>query len=291
MELRQLQIFCAAAQTLNFTKAGLKLGYAQSNVTGQIKQLEDELQVKLFDRLGRGIQLTTDGKNFLQNAEKIVLLCNRAKEEFSPHVYRGTINIGAAETLCVYRLPKILTTYRKLYPLVEISVQTESSEKIFELLRSNVIDVACVLTDNITAPDLIVRTLHEESMVMVVHPLHNLAQQKQIKPLNLSNQNFILTSSGCGYRPLLLSMLKKQEIKAGSIMELSSVGAIKECTICGLGIAFLPKIAIQDELERGKLIEIDWRGPSFDVKTQLIYHHEKWITPAVRGFLELCNCL
>ena len=64
MELRQLKIFCAAAQTLNFTKAALKLGYAQSNITNQIKQLEEELNIKLFDRLGRGIQLTTDGETF-----------------------------------------------------------------------------------------------------------------------------------------------------------------------------------------------------------------------------------
>lgn len=289
MELRQLQIFCAAAQTLNFTKAGLKLGYAQSNVTGQIRQLEDDLQIKLFDRLGRGIQLTTEGKNFLQNAEKILQLCDRAKEEFSPQIYRGTINIGAAETLCVYRLPQLLTTYHKLYPLVEIRVHTESCEKLSELIKVNDIDVALVLTDEITSPDLVVQTLHEESMTMVVSPLHNLADKKKIKPRDFFAENFILTSPGCGYRPLILTMLKKYNVKTGSIMELSSVGAIKECTICGLGISILPRISVKDELERRKLVELDWTGPAFTVKTQLIYHHEKWITPALRAFLELCN--
>lgn len=290
MELRQLQIFYAAAQTLNFTKAGAKLGYAQSNITGQIRQLEEELQIKLFERLGRGIQLTTEGKSFLENAEKILKLCERAKEEFSPQVYRGTIHIGAAETLCVYRLPQILTTYRKLYPLVEISVHTESYEKLSELIKTNDIDVALVLTDKIASPELVVHTLHEEFMTVVTSPLHNLAQKKKVKPNDFSGECFILTSPGCGYRPLILSMLKKNDIKPSSIMELSSVGAIKECTICGLGIAFLPKIAVKDELDRGKLIELNWAGPSFDVKTQLIYHHEKWITPALRGFLELCHC-
>lgn len=289
MELRQLQMFYAAAQTLNFTKAGLKIGYAQSNITAQIKQLEDELHIKLFERLGRGIQLTTEGKQFLQNTEKILQLCERAKEEFSPDVYRGTINIGAAETLCVYRLPQLLTNYHKRYPLVEIRVHTESCEKLSELIRVNDIDVALVLTDEITSPDLLVQTLHEESMAMVVSPLHHLANKKKIKPLDFSNEKFILTSPGCGYRPLLLAMLKKYHVQTGSIMELSSVGAIKECTICGLGISILPQIAIKDELARGKLVKLDWAGPSFAVKTQLIYHHEKWLTPALRAFLELCN--
>jgi DNA-binding transcriptional LysR family regulator len=74
-------------------------------------------------------------------------------------------------------------------------------------------------------------------------------------------------------------------------MELSSVGAIKECAICGLGIAILPKIVVKDELAREKLIELDWAGPHFDVKTQLIYHHEKWLTPAMGAFLELCGSM
>lgn len=291
MELRQLLIFCTAAQTLNFTKAGLKLGYAQSNITGQIHQLEEELQIKLFERLGRGIQLTKEGKNFLQNAEKILQLCERAKEQLSPEVYRGTIRIGAAETLCVYRLPKILTEYRKQYPLVEIQVQTESCETLFKLLKENEIDVALVLTDKINSPEMVVQTLHEESMTMVASPSHNLAHNKKIKPHEISGECLILTSPGCGYRPLILSAFKKWDVKPGSIMELSSVGAIKECTICGLGISILPKITVKEQLEGGKLIELDWTGPPLDVRTQLIYHHEKWLTPAMRAFLELCGAM
>ena len=291
VELRQLQIFCAAAQTLNFTKAGLKLGYAQSNITGQIRQLEEELQVKLFERLGRGIQLTNEGKIFLQNATNILALCQKAKEELSPQVFRGTINIGAAETLCVYLLPQILTEYRKRYPLVEIRVETESCENLYELIKGNHIDIAMVLTDRIKPHDMTVQTLHDECMTLVASPLHKLVKKKIINPSDFSDECLILTSPGCGYRPLILSVFKKHEVKPGSMMELSSVGAIKECTICGLGVAILPKISVKDELERGKLIELDWAGPKFDVKTQLIYHHEKWLTPALKAFQELCSSM
>jgi len=289
MELRQLQIFCAAAQTLNFTKAGLKLGYAQSNITGQIHQLEDELQVKLFERMGRGIQLTNDGKSFLANAKIILELCERAKGEFLPQVVRGILNIGAAETVCVYRLPQILTEYRKLYPLVEIRVQTESCEHFFELIKASSIDIALVLTDTIKSPEMAVQILHDEKMTVVASPLHALAQKEKIRPHDFADECLIITLPGCGYRPLILSMLKENNVKPGALMELSSIGAIRQCTICGLGAAILPKIAVKDDIERGKLIELDWDGPAFDIKTQLIYHREKWLTPAMRAFIELAS--
>lgn len=289
MELRQLQIFCAAAQTLNFTKAGVKLGYAQSNITGQIHQLEEELQVKLFERIGRGIQLTNDGKSFLVNATQILALCERAKCEFLPQVVRGVLNIGAAETVCIYRLPQILTEYRKLYPLVDIRVQTESCEHFFELIKTSNIDIALVLTDSVKNPEMMVQTLYQEQMSVVVSPSHPLAMQKKITPHAFSGECLIVTLPGCGYRPLILTMLKEYGVKPEALMELSSIGAIRQCTICGLGAAILPKVAVQDDIERGKLIELQWDGPAFPVKTQLIYHREKWLTPAMRAFIELAT--
>lgn len=288
MELRQLQIFSAAAKTLNFTRTGTQLGYAQSNITGQIRQLEEELQVKLFERLGRGIQLTSEGKKFLENVNQILLLCEKAKGEFSPDVFRGILTIGAAETLCVYRLPQILTQYRKRYPLVEIRVQTDSCDNFIEAIKANHIDMALVLTDKIKAPELTVQTLHDETLTMVASPLHPLAGKKNIKPHDLNGQCLILTLPGCGYRPLILSMLKKQQVQPGTIMELSSVGAIKQCTICGLGVTILPKVSVRDDLVSGKLIELNWAGPNVKVKTQLICHQEKWITPPLEAFLKLC---
>ncbi|HWR45153.1 LysR family transcriptional regulator [Sporomusa sp.] len=288
MELRQLQIFSTAAKTLNFTKTGTKLGYAQSNITGQIRQLEETLQVKLFERLGRGIQLTNEGKKFLENVNQILLLCEKAKGEFAPDVFRGILSIGAAETLCVYRLPQILTQYHKLYPLVELRVQTDSCDNFVESIKANNIDIAMVLTNKIKTPELTVQTLHNETLTMVASPLHPLAQKQKIKPYDLIEECLILTLPGCGYRPLILAMLNKQNVKPKSIMELSSVGAIKQCTSCGLGVTILPKISVSDDLASGKLVELNWTGPKFEVKTQLIYHQEKWITPPMKAFLNLC---
>jgi DNA-binding transcriptional LysR family regulator len=291
MELRQLQIFCSAAETLNFTKSGLKLGYAQSNITGQIRQLEEELQVKLFERLGRGIQLTNEGRRFLTYTRTILELCERAKAEVSPQIFHGIINIGTAETICIYRLPQILIEYRKLYPQVEVRVHTDACDNLFTLIKANEVDIALVLTDSIKSPEMTAEILRDEPMAVVVSPLHPLAAKKAITLEDFAGECLILTLPGCGYRPLILALLRQQNIIPASLMELSSVGAIKQCTVCGLGVAFLPEIAVSDELERGKLIKLDLKAAKIDVKAQLIYHREKWLTPAMRAFLDLCGTM
>lgn len=291
MELRQLKIFCTAARALNFTRAAAQLGYAQSNITSQIRHLEEELQVKLFERFGRGLQLTNEGKRFLVNAEAILVQCERAKEEFSPDTVRGRLNIGAAETVCVHRLPRILSEYRHKYPQVEIRVQTESCVQLVKLVRKNAVDVALTLTQEVGQPDMAVKTLYNEAMVVVVAPGHPLAGRKDVSPADMAKECLIITTQGCGYRPVIFDGLNSMAVKPGAVMELTSVGAIKECTVCGLGLAVLPRIAVREELRQGRLIELNWQGPEFVVKTQLIYHRDKWLSPAVQAFLVLCDRL
>lgn len=291
MELRQLETFCVAAETLNFTKTAAKLGYVQSNITSQIRLLETELNVKLFDRLGRRLELTNEGKTFLKKAENILQLCQQAKNELAPHSFRGILNIGAAEFLCIYRLPQILLEYRKQYPLVEIRVQTESCNPLLGLVRSNSIDIAMALTNEIAQPDIAGKALLNEKMVVVVSPSHPLALKTIITPKDLAGECLIISPEGCGYRPIILEVLDKYNVKLGATMELSSVGARKECAICGLGITILPEIAAREELKQGKLVELKWNGPSFDVKTQVMWHREKWLSPIITAFLELCRSM
>ena len=291
MELRQLRTFCISAQTLNFTKAALLLGYVQSNITSQIRQLEEELNVKLFERFGRRLELTNEGKSFLKNAQKIVQLCQRAKEELAPESFRGILNIGAAETLCLYRLPKLLGEYRKQYPHVEIRVQTEDCNELLGLIRNNTIDVAMALTDKIDQTDMDSKILFDEQMIVVASPLHALSQKKIIEPKDLSGQCLIISPEGCGYRPMILAMLQQYSIKPSALMEISSAGARKECAISGLGITILPQIIAKNELRQGTLRQLDWHGPSFDVKTHIIWHKEKWLSPTIKVFLELCNSM
>lgn len=289
MEIRQLLIFCTAAELLNFTKTGQHLGYTQSNITGQINLLERELKVQLFERIGRNVQLTNEGSAFYQNARHILDLCEQAKSDFSPDNINGVLKVGVAETIGVYHLPSILKEYRDLYPKVEIRVRTDTCESFLELLKSNTIDIALVLTDRVTSPEMVVYPLCTEPMAAVISPSHPLAKKKGLEPKDLANDCLITTLPGCGYRPLVLSMFERQGCSPGSLLELSNVTSIKNCAISELGIAILPAIAVQDDLDRGTLVRLNLKEELPTIKIHLVYHQKKWLTPSMRVFLELCD--
>lgn len=288
MEIRQLKMFCTAAKNLSFTKTAAELDYAQSNITAQIRLLEEELTVKLFERLGRNIQLTHDGHKFLKYAHKILQLSSEAKDQLiqSPTI-QGKISIGAAESLCIYRLPALLQEYRRLYPNVEIHLEVTSCQQFPDLLRTNDIDVAFTLTQPIALPDMTTHVLIDEPMVFVANPTYKLTKKKSLRPADLNGECLILTEKTCGYRPSIMKMLEDFNVKTGPLLEFSSLGAIKKCVLIGLGISIMPLIVVNEHVKTGKLITFDWKGPNLGMQTQLIVHRDKWISPALRAFIDL----
>lgn len=290
MEVRQLRIFIAAAQRLSFTKAAEDLGYVQSNVTAQIRQLEEELDLKLFDRLGRQIRLTADGRKFETHAQRLLQQLQEIADDMKPgREIRGEVSIGAAESLCVYRLPPLLREYRHRYPRVELHLEVNSCQNFAGMLRDGSIDVAFSLTQLIRLQDMDTTVLVKEPMIVVAHPSHPLAAKSFLVPKDLAGEAFILTEKSCGYRPLVMNMLQEANVETGPMLEFSSIGAIKECAAIGLGVSIMPRIAVEQELEQGRLVELPWRGPHLGIKTQMMVHRDKWISPALKVFLELAK--
>src|SRR5690349_21719254 len=142
MELRQLITFRVLARTLNFTRTASELGYVQSSVTAQIQALEAELGVPLFDRLGKRVSLTDGGRQLLEYAERILALADEARAAVSADATpRGTLSIGAPETLCTYRLPAILHAFRDRYPQVQILFRANPVATLRQCVSTGVIDV------------------------------------------------------------------------------------------------------------------------------------------------------
>lgn len=290
MEIRQLIIFRDAARTLNFTKTAANLNYAQSNITGQIKSLEQVLNTKLFERIGKGLVLTADGKRFLSQAEAILDMCEQAKSGLSgDYSRRGQIKIGVAETVAMHKLPRLLSVYRERFPLIDVRIITESTDNFYTLLRNNMIDMAIGLTTEVNEPDMNSRILYKERLTLVAHPKHRLVSRKIIKARDFDGETLMLPSGGCGYRTLILEVLKEHDVNFKDVMELSSVGAIKEFAASGLGIAFLPCTAVTQAIEIDKLGEISWPAEPLAANAQLIYHKSKWLSPTMQGFLGLFN--
>lgn len=288
MELRQLKTFITIAKLLSFTKAAAELGYAQSSVTSQIQTLEEEFGTVLFERLGRQIKLTKDGEYLLSYAAKIVKLSAEAKDLLSSSpVPKGALTIGTAESLCIHRLPEVFKTFRANYPYVELNLNFDALSNYRELLRKNMIDIAFFLDVPCREKDLTTHVLFEEPMSVIAAPNHPFTKKSEITPYDLNGEALILTAEGCTYRKIFESILTQTGAKPSSVMGVNNNEVIKKFVGDGWGIGFLPQIVVQQELIRHQLIELPWAGPSFGIHAQLIYHKDKWLSPALQAFINL----
>lgn len=290
MDIKQLRTFTTIAQLQSFTLAAQNLGYAQSTITTQIQLLEKEFGIKLFERLGHHISLTLEGKKLLPFAEQILKLSEDAKNAMThSDLPKGKLMIGAVESLCIMRLPKILKEYRTRYPDVEIILKFGSRSDFLHGLRENAIDIAFFLEKEIREEGYITELSFPEPMVLLSSPEHPFAQKKGIFPEDLTDETLILTEIGCGYRALFENILSQYAIKPRSIIETGNVQAIKQLTMSGLGITLLPLVAVEEECSQRRLIQLNWKEPSFEILTQVLYHKDKWISAPLKAFIELIH--
>lgn len=288
MEVRQLQIFRILAEELNFTRTAERVHTVQSNVTAQIKALEEELGVPLFDRLGRRVTLTDAGHRFQPFAEQALaamekgLLAVKAGSEPS-----GPLRISAPESIVTYRLPPLLRKFRRRYPHVELVFRPHVDSSFGSELETGKLDLVIDMRDRVANPAFESSPLRTERIFLLAHESHPLAAQRTVKPADLAGQTFLLTEHGCGYRANLDRLLALQNIRPGNVTEFASVEAIKQCVAAGMGLALLPAITVARELRQHHFKALHWAGPSLDIQTHILWHKDKWISPAMAAFCQL----
>jgi len=288
MEFRQLKSFITVVKFSSFTKAADHIGYAQSTITNQIQSLEEEFNTLLFDRLGKQIKLTRDGEILYTYAVKILNLADETKDRISSsQIPKGPLIIGTAESLCTHHLSKIFTILRSCYPDIEIDIRFDACSDYRASLRKNFVDIIYFLDVPCNEPDLVSHVLTDEPMTLIAPPNHPLAKKDQITPYDLHGQSLVLTQNGCSYRRILESMLAQAGAKPSSTLGITSNEVIKKLVSDGWGIGFLPYIAVKEELANHQFVALPWAGSPFNIKVQLIYHKEKWISPAMKAFTDI----
>ena len=287
MEIRQLQTFREVAHTLNFTRAATSLNYAQSSISAQIQGLEEEFAVTLFDRLGKRIVLTDAGQRLLHYADKILALAAEAQITVPGHNEpTGLLTIGAPETLCTYRLPAVINAFRRRFPRVDIIFRPSSNGEAWDvLLNDGLADAALILAESYRAPTLTVEPLLPEPIVVVACAEHPLARCTEVLFQDFRTETLLLTESGCRYRVAFERPLRAAGVTPTNVVEFHSVEAIKQCALTGMGIAVLPEIVVTKELEEGSLCALPVQGLTFNLVTQLAWHKDKWLSPALDAFL------
>ncbi len=288
MEIRQLEIFGILAHELSFTRAAIKAHCVQSNVTVQIRAMENELGVPLFERLGKQIKLTANGQRLLPYAERILhLLEEAAITTIGEAVPSGTLYIGSPESVLTYRLPPVLQHFRMTYPNVDLNFRSSGKKEIIPQLEQGELDLGLVIDDAFEHSRLHVEVLCKEPLSLLARPDHSLFRQSKIRAKDLAGQSFLLTDVGCAYRSKLENALAQAHVVPKNILEFTSVETIKQCAALGMGIACLPAIVADSEIATGSLAPLSWAGPDLSMLTLVIWHKDKWFSPAIEAFVTL----
>lgn len=288
MELRQLLTFQTIVETGSFTRAAERLGYVQSNVTAHIQALEGELDVVLFDRLGRQVRLTQAGRRLLDYARRILRLADEACDAVSDAL-AGEVLISAPETLCAHRLPALLRLARMELPQVRVIFRPLPATTLRQQVWAGEIDVAFTLEPPRPTPGLHVESLAREEILLVAPPNHMLVAASAVGPPDLLGEPLLLTEAGCAYRVSFEQALEAAGVTPRERLEFSSVEAIKQCVIAGMGLAVLPAVTVARELAQGELTALNWAGPPLTMTTQLIWHAKRWCGPTLSAFLALAR--
>src|SRR5690625_4701167 len=287
MELRQLITFRTVASTLNFTRAAEALNYVPSNVTMQIKALEDELGVRLFDRLGKQVVLTAAGKSFLFHIQSVLDKLEEARSiAHDNENMSSTLTISANEVLCAYRLPVVFKRFRSRHPGVRLIFRSVPNQELKQTLFDGAADVVFMLDETILSTGLTVEPLLEETFRLFVAPDHPLAKLTVLQLEDFHGEVFLVNEKGCTYRTMFDRSFEKKGIDDIKYSVLQNAEAIKQCAMTRIGIAFHPEITVKAEVERGELVALPWQMPDLHVYTHMAWHKDKWLSPIILSFIE-----
>lgn len=264
MELRQLVTFRMVAGTLSFSRTAQALNYVQSSVTAQIQGLEEELGVRLFDRLGKRVALTDAGARLLPYAEKMLSLSEEARcVVVGGDAPTGTLTITAPESICTYCLPEVLSQFRKRFPQVKLLFRPSSFLDIRRSVSEGEMDLGFLIEERQYSTALTIEVLAPTSLYLLVSPDHHLAGCAALSSRDLEGEQFLLTEAGCAYRNVLERNLNAAGVHVSTHLEFVGVETIKQCAIASMGIAFLPAMTVTRELESGSLVALNWEDQTF----------------------------
>lgn len=291
MENKNVATFVKIVEFNNFTKAADSLGYSQAAVTAQIKSLEKELGVPLFDRVGKRIFLTQAGKTFLPYAIDLLKAEEAAKNSVGvSEELEGELVICSASSYASEVLPQILLRYMHLHPKVRITVKvSDYLEDNMHKLAQGELDFLLCMDERNAFPDFASFAEKPEPVIFVTHPSNPLLKKKR-KPLqDVVTSNFIVSDREIGYSRLLEKQLRKKGIELSPIMEMGSTNAIINVLLGGYGTSFLPEYTVRKHIKDGTLARIDVKDIDVDMYSFFLCSRDRWINPVMQAFIDIVN--
>ena len=286
MELRNLITFIHVAELGSFTKAAEQLGYSQSTVSFQIKQLEEELGCLLFERINHTITLTERGHELVSYAHGVRALMDEFKENLTKEELLGSIHIVTPDSICDDMINSHYIDFHEKYPSISIRFTTGDSALMLDMLDHNEADFIITLDSRLYNKDYIIAKEQPLSMHFVANAASKFAGKKKLSVKDIIDEPFILTEHGQGYRRVLDRELAKMSLEITPVLEIGRTDIITATIAQNNMVSFLPDFITKDLVDSGVLCYLDVCDIHIDIWKQLIYHKNKWMSKSLKTFID-----
>ncbi|MBR7185650.1 MAG: LysR family transcriptional regulator [Clostridia bacterium] len=287
MELRNLISFIYVAELGSFTKAAEQLGYSQSTISFQIKQLEEELGCLLFERINHTITLTERGHELVSYAHQIRALTDEFKENLAEEKEcGGHIHIVTPDSVCEEMIYNHYIDFHNRYPLISIKFTTADTSVMFDMLDHNEADVIITLDNHAYHKDYVIAKEEQLSMHFVANAKSKFANAANLSIQDIIAEPFILTEGGQGYRRVLDKELAKKSLAITPVLEIGRTDIITLMVTQSSMISFLPDFVTAPLIQSGELCYLDVCDLHVDIWKQLIYHKNKWLSKSLKAFIQ-----
>ncbi len=287
MDFRSLATFVQVAEMGSFTRAAEKLGYSQPTVSFQIKQLEKELGVQLFERIGHTVILTEGGRNALSYAQSICHLGEEmAQGAGELREAKGNIRVAMSDSLCTPLIAKGFGEFQRCYPKVSMTVITAGTNELYRMVDHNEVDLVCTLDTHIYDTSYVIVDEEKVNTHFVCASGHPLVQMDVVQIQDLLDQPFLLTEKGMSYRRLMDECLARDSLEISPILEMESADLICKLVAKGVGFSFLPDFVTEGAVQDGTVARLDVAGFEVELWAQLVYHRDKWLSLPMKAVIE-----
>ncbi|MCL4810952.1 MAG: LysR family transcriptional regulator [Vicinamibacteraceae bacterium] len=288
MDLRQLEIIRAIAETGSFTGAGARLGVSQSAISRQILLLEEELDEPVFLRVGRRVRITAAGEALLQLSHRVFrdLGDTLAAITDTEKPLIGTLHLVGGMTVSLYVFPALLREFGRIHPQADVKISAGSGERCAAMIRSGTADLG-LLTLPVDEPDLVTVPAIEEELLLVTSDSHALAARKRVTSQDLKGVPFVLFEPGSNTRRVIDQFFAREGIEPRIVMETENVEIIKALVRVGLGVGIVPYQAVSREPSSGHLFITRVQGAELVRKTGWVYARTSRVPRAVDAVIQV----
>ena len=289
MDVKNMMTFIQVAEKNSFTRAARTLGYSQSTVSFQIKQLETELNVQLFERINHTIALTERGRDVLQYAHQISKLTQELEREMQEKKEAaGHFRLAVPDSLCDSLLEEGFAEFRSRYPGITLKIIATGTEEMFRLIDHNEADAILTLDNHIYNTEYVIVREEQVGMHFVAATGHPLCRRPRVSVRELVQEPFVLTEKGMSYRRLMDEQLAAMSLEIEPVLEVGSTRLLCSLAEQGVGISYLPDYVTERAVQEGKLSCIQVQDFKIEIWKQFLYHRDKWVSPQMESVIEYC---